>query len=334
MKRYAKVVLWLLVFCAGLFVMDRVMRRDDGKERYNLFFEDQAGFDVFLLGNSHVLDGVYPIEMWRDHGIVSFNFGNTGEPLCNTYWTLRLLLPYGKPKVALIDVSYIDRIKTSYTFAHEFMDQLPLSAEKIRAVYALFPEGRRQEFLFPLSLYHTRWEEFIDGVPDRYMTVYPCMFGAELRTGRHEPDAFTRTTKMAEEPSACEPWLRDIIELCRAEGVEPVLMVVPFPAAESMQEHINRVQLVADEYGVSFLNLFDVPGLVDFDTDCYDPASHLNPDGATKVTRYVGQWLSDHCDLPDRRSDPRYAHWHDALETYTQLRRDVWSGQSLIDHLE
>lgn len=331
MKQYAKAVLWLLVLIAGLVGMDRVMRRDDGKIRYDVYFEDQAGFDALLLGNSHMLDGIYPIEMWRDHGIVSFNVGNTGEPINNTYWTLRLLMKHQKPKVAVIDVSYAERTWGNHTFAHDFLDQVPLSAEKVRAVYSLFPEGKRQEFLFPLTLYHSRWEEFITGKPELYMNVYPCMFGAELRVGRQTPDPFERTQEIAEKPSSGEPWLRKLIEMCMEEGVEPVLVVVPFPASKESQEQINRVQLVADEYGVSFLNLFDVPGLVDFETDCYDPGSHLNPDGATKVTAYVGRWLAENCDLPDRRTDPRYAHWNDALEEYKKLRSEMWSSMSLID---
>ena len=331
MKQYAKAVLWLLIFAAGLVGMDRMMRRDDGKIRYDVFFEDQAGFDMLLLGNSHMLDGVYPIELWRDHGIVSFNVGNTGEPIGNTYWTLRLLMEHHKPQVALIDVSYIDRTESMHTFAHDFLDQLPLSVEKIRAVYELFPEGKRQEFLFPLTLYHSRWEEYISGKPELYMNVHPCMFGAELRVGRHAPDPYERTQALSAQPPAGEPWLRRLIEMCQQEGIEPVLVAIPFPATQETQQGINSVQVVADEYGVSFLNLFDVPGLVDFETDCYDAGSHLNPDGATKVTAYVGCWLAENCELPDRRTDPDYAHWNAALEEYKKLRSDTWSSMSTID---
>ena len=331
MKQLGKALLWVLIFAAGVLGMDHVMRRDDGKIRYDVFFEDEAGFDLFLLGNSHMLDGVYPIELWRDHGLVSFNFGNTGEPISNTYWTLRLLLEHQKPQAVLIDVSYIDRTTTSHTFAHDFLDQIPLSGEKIRAVYSLFPKGRRQEFLFPLTLYHARWEEYIGGKPELYMNVYPCMFGAELRVGRQAPAPYERTQAVAAEPPEGAPWLRRIIELCREEGILPVLTAVPFPADQQTQEKINYVQLIADEYDVSFLNLFDVPGLVNFETDCYDPASHLNPDGALKVTEYIGRWLAENCDLPDRRSDPRYAHWNLALEACDQLRRELWDDMSLLD---
>lgn len=319
-----------MVLGIGLLGMDRAMRRDDGKIRYDVFFENKQDFDVFFLGNSHMLDGVYPIELWRDYGITSFNFGNTGEPMSNTYWTLRLLTKYQKPKVAVVDVSYIDRTQQTemyaYRFAHDFLDQVPFSVEKVRAVYSLFPEGKRQEFIFPLTLYHSRWEEYIDGKPELYMNVVPCMFGAELRVGRHEPEPYERTQVISEQKAAGEQYLCDLIEFCQNEGIQVVLTVIPFPATAAYQEKINRAQLVADQYGIEFVNLLNVPDLVDFETDCYDAGSHLNPDGATKVTAYLGQWISEHCDLTDHRTDTRYAHWQEALDAYILLREEKWGS--------
>ena len=54
---------------------------------------------------------------------------------------------------------------------------------------------------------------------------------------------------------------------------------MPYPADEANDEE----QAIADQYGVPFYNLFDGSAGVDFEVDCYDEASHLNPDGAVKV---------------------------------------------------
>ena len=93
---------------------------------------------------------------------------------------------------------------------------------------------------------------------------------------------------------------------------------------------INRAQLIAERYDISFVNLLDVPGLVDFETDCYDQASHLNPDGATKVTAYLGQWLSQTGVLEDHRGDETYAHWDAALAEYVLLRDAKWGEMTLL----
>lgn len=136
---------------------------------------------------------------------------------------------------------------------------------------------------------------------------------------------------MAEDALPGEQALREIVALCTSRGITPVLTAIPYPADEAQQQAINRAQLLADELNVAFVNLFDVEGLVNFETDCYDPASHLNPDGATKVTAYLGAWLAEHCGLADKRGNTRYTHWDAALAQYEQLRKAQWSAQSLID---
>ena len=93
---------------------------------------------------------------------------------------------------------------------------------------------------------------------------------------------------------------------------------------------MNSCQLLADELGVPFVNMFDVPDLVDFSTDLYDGVSHLNPDGAVKVTAYLGAWLHENCSLPDRRGDPAYADWDETLREYEQYYQDNWASRSLI----
>lgn len=337
MKSYIKAAVWLLALILCLFGMDQALRRGDGKLKYQAFFEEKMDYDIFFLGTSHMMDAVYPIELWRDYGITSYNLGNTAEPMDNTYWTLRLASAYHVPKVVVIDVAYMDRIQTTqmhtYQFAHGFLDEIPLSLDKIRAVWSIFPDGKRAEFIFPLALYHTRWEELFDGPQQANTNAVPWMFGAELRIGRSEPAPFVRTKEWAQQTLNGEGALREIIALCRDKGMEPVLTGIPYPADEAQQQVINRAQVLADELNVPYVNLFDVEGLVDFQTDCYDAASHLNPDGATKVTAYLGEWLTVHFDLADKRGDVRYAHWDAALDEYEKMRKVQWGEMSLIDGL-
>ena len=47
---------------------------------------------------------------------------------------------------------------------------------------------------------------------------------------------------------------------------------------------------------------------LNFDRDFQD-SSHLNYNGADKFTRYLGKYLKENYDLPDRRNDPKYYSW-------------------------
>ena len=332
MKKVGFAVLWAAALVVCLLGLDRALRREDGARKYSAFYAETQPIDVYFLGTSHVMDAVYPMELWRDYGIVSYNFGNPAETPEATYWTLRLALAQNKPKLVVMDVCYIDRAQSesgSAALAHLYLDEVPLSMEKLRAIWSLFPAGSRAEFVFPLIANHGRWEELLGGAQDT-TDCLPCMRGAELRVGRAEPAPFVRTLEADATETPGKQAVRSIIELCRSEGIEVALIAVPYPADEAKQRMMNSAQAIADEYGIAFYNLFDVEGLVDFDTDCYDAMSHLNPDGAVKVSAWLGETLSAAYDLPDRRGDAGYAHWDAALAEYQEIYEREWAGESLL----
>lgn len=119
--------------------------------------------------------------------------------------------------------------------------------------------------------------------------------------------------------------LAQIIELCRAEGIEAALLAVPYPADEAKQRMMNSAQAIADQYSVPFYNLFDGSAGVDFEVDCYDEASHLNPDGAVKVSAYLSERLAADFDLPDHRQDAAFSAWDDAVSAYRQALKARWT---------
>jgi len=335
LKRAALAAVWLIALCGCLLLADKFMRRDDGERKYGSFFAETQDFDVFFMGTSRVLDGVQPMELWRDYGVTSYNMGNNSECLEMTEWVLDLAMDTHKPKAVLIDVYYVDRNITdawAYSFRHLFLDEIPLSRKKIECVRATLPESEWLEFLMPFSLYHGRWEEILSGSTERLVESEPFMMGAEMRIDRQQPvEPFVRTQAMNTDNMPGKDALRRIAAFCRENGVEPVFMAITAPINEAEQMNVNSVQLVADELGVPFLNLLDRTDLIDFETDCYDYLGHLNPDGASKMTAYLGQWLSERFGFEDKRGDRAYAHWDENLQKYEAYREAVWGGMTRLD---
>ena len=332
MKRVFGVILWLALLAACLLGLERFFRRGDGAMKYSAFFEETQPIDVFFLGTSHVMDAVYPMELWRDHGVTSYNLGNPSETPEATYWTLRLALETQKPKLVLMDVCYIDRAQAelgNYALSYVFLDEVPLSLLKLEAIWSMFPEGERAAYVWPLYYSHGRWEEMILGGADTTACT-PAMRGAELRIGRAEPSPFVRTTQVDPQDTPGKQAVRRIIELCQQEGIKIALMAIPYPADEAKQRMMNSAQQIADAYDVPFYNLFDVEGLVDFETDCYDAMSHLNPDGAFKVSAWLGERISRDFALPDHRGEAAYAHWNEALAEYELMVKTQWADQSML----
>ena len=165
-KTVLSVAVWLAALCVCLLLADRMTRRDDGARKYDAFFAEEQPIDVFFLGTSRVLDGVSPMELWRDFGITSYNLANSSEVLDVTEQVLRLALESHTPKVAVIDVYYVHHSvdeRWTYPYRHLFFDEIPLSRAKLEAVHATLPQSEWLEFLMPFSLYHGRWEELLSG---------------------------------------------------------------------------------------------------------------------------------------------------------------------------
>lgn len=335
MKRAINLLVFAVSLAALVFFSNRILRRDDSDRKYANFYaaKEEDAFDVLFFGTSHVLNGILPTELWRDYGFTSYNMGNNSEPLDVTEWVLRIALQYHKPKIAVFDVFYIDRavdLEWTYPFRHLFFDSVPLSPLKVQALRATMPDDMLPQFLFPFILYHGRWDEMATGDFLPQVRSVPSQMGAEFILLRTEADGFVRTHEVADYALPGTQALRNIAAICRENGVQPVFICIPSPATREEQMNCNTVYALADELDVPFLHMLDVEGLVDFKTDCYDNFSHMNPDGALKVTHYLGQWLTERFDLPDHRGDAAYAHWNDILADYDAYYAQSWAPMSLV----
>ena len=60
--------------------------------------------------------------------------------------------------------------------------------------------------------------------------------------------------------------------------------------------------------------------IVNYNTDCYDKDSHLNPSGARKVTDYLGKYIMENYDILDQRENDEYKFWYDDYDEYINLK--------------
>lgn len=326
-KTIFSIVLWLAALVCCLMLLDSAMRRDDGERKYGEFFESETGFDVLFMGTSRVLNGISPMELWRDFGVTSYNMGNNSEVLDVTEQVMRLAFDIHKPKVAMIDVFYVNHAVDeawTYPYRHMFFDEIPLSLAKFEAVRATLPKSEWVEFMMPFSLYHSRWEELITGGAEPQVTCETYTMGMELRCASVPRDAAPRTDALYEGDLPGMDALRRIIEFCRESGVEPVLMTMPGYAQEENQMMMNAALALGEEMGAAVLDMHKIDGLIDYGKDSYDWVGHLNPSGASKATAYVGAWLTENYDLADHRGQAGFARWDENLAKYEAYRASVW----------
>lgn len=336
----------------GLAKLTELMEMKSSDYKYVDFFEQEEDFDVLFMGTSHVLNGVFPMELWNDHGIVSYNLGGHSNQMATTYWTLRNALDYTTPDVVVIDcLSCTGDWKCSdiFSFVHISLDAFPTTFTKISAIWDLLDDENLDKaieqgnarisaeprtkigLLWNYSVYHSRWDEIGHGDFDPGMNDEK---GAESRINviRGSLER-TDSSGTSEQGTVGELYLRRIIEDCKKQGIEVLLIYLPFPADEDSQLEAKYVYKIAEEYGVNYINFLD-EDVINYQTDLYDENSHLNPSGARKITKYLGEYLEDFYNLENHKQDKQFSEWTDDYEQYCNLKnRNLVDQSNIINYL-
>lgn len=337
-RRVAATICFGLILTAVVGVTQKLFERKYSYSKYYDFYNQQQDFDVLFLGTSHVINAVYPMELWRDYGIVSYNMANHSENICTNYWQLRNALQYTTPKVVVIDLYAVDGdSKVNEQYLHNFTDEMPFSMLKVQMVQDLLESDKRVEYLFNLSLYHSRWEEL--GRED-FRPATGLEKGAELREevtvnvpptliSREEYDPTERLNKQ---------YLQKIIDLCKEHNIDIILMYIPYTMPTGDQQVANWGYFAAEKNDIPYLNFVYEDLDINYATDCADEAHHLNASGAKKVTDYLGKYIKNNYNLEDHRSEQEYAFWYKDYDEYRQMKQDwlnrqqnVWSYLMLLN---
>lgn len=313
----------------GIGFAARVTERKDSQNKYAQFYEQEADFDVLFLGQSRMLNSVFPMELWRDYGIVSYNFAGHGNRIPTNYWLLKSALEQTTPKLVVLDCGLIqeeDKVGTIEQL-HLSLDHIPFGETKIAMVEDLLGDSKQKwDFLWKFSTYHNRWTQV---TAEDFSPKSQVEKGAETRVGVAVPEKhydFGREDKIPAGTVGME-YLRKIIEECERRNIQVLLTYIPFPDATGWQLESNRVWDIAEEYGLDYLDFHTLFEQINLNTDCYDPSAHLNPSGGWKITSYLGEYISKHYEIPDQRENPLYDSWHEDYKVYQQFKWENLRGE-------
>lgn len=319
-------------------------QKKDSYAKHAEFFEQNEPYDVFFVGSSRMMNGVFPMELWENYGIVSYNWAQAGHPPPAYYWIMRLALDYKQPKLMVIDCygMHFDA-KTTAVFGlmHISMDSFPLSLTKIQAVRDLmddpymteeYNEGERRSafnLLWTFPVFHSRWAQLTaeDFHPQKSLTrgaiANSDMYGADF-----VPDD-SQTGRVFETVGV--EYLRRAVEECQSRGIEVLMTFIPLYADAEQQAAARYAGKIAEEYGVDYLNFFELD-VANYHTDFADSAGHLNTAGARKITEYVGNYIVDHYSIPDHRGEAAYENWVRDHALYIEKKNEELRAREDLYH--
>ena len=341
-RRAVKCVCFALIFLLLLQLCSMVLvpRNDKAEDStlntvvFGYLGEPDHPLDVVMVGNSDLNNGISPVAMYRQYGITSFASGQPRQNPLTAWLRVKEALARQSPRVLVLEVDAMYRNPNMHKNHWKmFVDKVKAFPRQVYGYSDTFMNnavGTGVGYLFAGVKYHSRWKEltrddFTDirrkfyhyvgkGYLIHTMTVpYQGGFDYMEPGGRDEP--------LSKEALRC---LHRVMELCKERGIQLMLLEMPSASSWSYEKH-QAVSEFARQNGLPFLdlNVEAQQGRMVFDWTKHskDGGDHLNLFGAEIATAYLGAYLKEHYDLPDRRQDPDYAFWKEDAAYYERNRR-------------
>lgn len=338
-----KVICFLMVLILCTNYISGILKDKDNYLKYASFYSEKEQFDALFFGSSRMLDGIYPMELWEEFGITSYNMAQHSEDLIISYWQMKNAFEYNAPKIAVVDVSvfYLGKVQgdddSAKSYLHKSLDHMPLTYWKYAALKDVTENVNIFEYLFPLTIYHNRWNELERN--DFYKEPYGLK-GAELRFGVEPlPNDGWCSDEIATDFDVSAVKMDAMIELCEEYDVQLIFSCMPsvYTSCDpNVASIMNYIEQYAKEEGVPFLNFAKDSDIINYSTDFADRA-HLNPSGAGKVTCEIGKYLIENYALDGQKDTKTIDSWNQSLEIYKDIKlaklQELEDADQLINYL-
>ena len=305
------------------------------------YYSETLPHDVVFVGDCEVFSNISPVSLYREYGITSFVRGSAQQLIWQSYYFLEETFRYEKPSAVVYNVlSLVYNEPQNEAYNRIALDGMRLSASKLASIGASMTEEESMlDYIFPLLRFHSRWSELkADDLKYLYHRDKVTHNGYYMRVDTR-PVEYLPTARPLDDYTFGEnamSYLDRMVELCRDNGVELILMKAPSLVPHWYDEYDEQVSYYAAEHGLRYINVLaaaDEIG-IDYTADTYDSGMHLNIYGAEKVTSYIGGILRDEFSLPDHRGDESYDEvWGEKGVFYDEMKEAQLKELSELGHL-
>jgi hypothetical protein len=331
-KILLRIIIFMVLLVMGFDGLDKLFvyksqETESSKEYYDY---DKNEFDVIFLGPSTMLNGVYPMQLYSEYGISSYNLACGNQSIASSYFLAKKVIKEQHPKVIMVDCFYIP-----YPFEYLSDEHLHyvtdfMGVEKVDLISDIVPMENWNDFLFPISRYHTRWKSL---TKDDFEMERNKTYGAKVQYDSKEINEYEVTNDVEDIPKISEEYLGKLVNLCNENEVELVLTIFPCDFSinhfslgdmKENQKMYNMVEKIAKENNIpciNFMHVLDETG-IDLATD-FDGGFHLNAYGAEKMTSYIGDFLVNNYELQDVREIEEYSFMENDYEIFLKYKESL-----------
>lgn len=310
-KNLIKVVCFGLIFFVLFEIMSFILR-DKSNSEYILGFENEPinTLDVIFLGSSMSYRQIYPLELWSEYGISSYNLGTSEQIIPLSYYVLKHALERQCPKVVVLDVGMCVIESKSFSDArlHQVWDNLSWSDAKYESIQDLAENP--ETFYLDIIQYHDSWKKLNK---NNFQKHYDYEKGAGCYSGTKplEPVILLDESEQQNPPKITIEYLDKIITLCEKNNIELLLTGMPTEQLnEERQKMFHYIENYVRPKNVKFINFYTLMDelSLSWKTDFADSV-HLNYQACRRVTKYIGNYLQTNYEVPDHRGEEAYKSW-------------------------
>lgn len=296
------------------------------------YYNEVKKHDVIFIGDCEVFSNFSPVTLWEKYGITSYIRGSAQQLVWQSYYLLKEMLTYEKPKVVVFNVlalKYNEPQKEAYN--RLTLDGMKLSPIKLEAVKASMMEDESFiSYVFPILRYHSRWSE-LTAEDFKYIFKRDTVShnGFLMRVDVKPVTTVPEGRKLADYQFGenSYAYLDKITKLCKDNGIELILIKSPSIYPYWYKEWDEQMVAYAEKNNLRYINFLDLTDEIgiDYSTDTYDAGLHLNLSGAEKLSDYFGRILKDEYGLEDHRNDEEYRQiWEKKVDFYYAMKEDQY----------
>ena len=304
-------IITLLLIIFGVNRLGYIVRPTviDGAYQQIATFHDlpRDSIEVICFGSSHAFRGINIMELYDNYGIGAYNYSWNWQGINTTRQFIGDAFLTQKPKLVIIETYYVGRVLENTNIESEIYYSRYLNVSEKDYLKQCFGDNleRYISYYMPLCAFHDNWVninrasfETLSKGAQMYKNMGYSPSENISSVTLYDPNKFKDEESRLSENSIVV--LDDIVRMCHENGAEVLFVTIPYEGAflfnDAMSEYANT-------HGCSYINFFyhiDDLGL-DAETDFSDKG-HLNLNGATKVSDYIGEYIHTHYELSDMRT--------------------------------
>jgi len=278
--------------------------------------------EVAFFGSSHCFCGISPSYMWENYGIAAFDMSTSAQDKTATVFYLKELLKTQHPTVVFVDLYALtyDYHKIAGN-AYRNLLSARYSLNSVKYVWEYMESDKPRLGNLPVStlemlakwpVIHSRYKElsandYGDYEPNTYVRGEAEQWAVNSFDWSCNPSEEMGISSLSDEN---QEWIDELISLSEDECFDLVFMMIPYDLWEGQQKDNNAASeyINARGYDAYDFNCYREEIGLDCHSDFCDK-THLNPNGAVKLSEYIVQNILSQYPIEDRRGQVGYEQW-------------------------